>query len=195
MKKTLHIYMALCTVLVTASLIAGLWLLVSVDEPRNSYHSANYRAALAKFPAQPASESAIANFSKVYEDLIAPTLAESVDSLYADPLYFNDTFNTFESRAELRDYLVHTAENLSRSTVVIDDMARSGNDVYLRWTMTITAQVKGKTIDSESIGITHLRFNSNGQVVVHQDYWDGVDGFYQHIPYVGLPIKLIREQL
>ncbi|MCV6605022.1 MAG: nuclear transport factor 2 family protein [Porticoccaceae bacterium] len=195
MKKFMRIYTLLCAGLVSVALIAYLWFAVATTTPANSYHSAQYRAALARFPAEPADDQLVYNFSQVYGDLSAPTLAQSVDDLYADPLYFNDTFNSFDDRTELRNYLLHTAENLVYSKVVIDDVARSNNDVYVRWTMRITAEVKGKTIDSESMGVSHLRFNSDGQVVVHQDYWDGVDGFYQHLPYVGLPLKLIREQL
>ena len=195
MKKTLRIYMLFSSVLVTVVLSVSAWFVFTVDIPANSYHSAHYQSALAKFPAQPASEQALSNFSEVYGDLTAPTLSESVNNLYADSLYFNDTFNEFENRTEVHDYLLHTAENLSRSKVLIDDIARSGNEIYVRWTMTISTEVKGKAIESESTGITHLRFNSDGQVVVHQDYWDGVDGFYQHLPYVGAAVKLIREQL
>ncbi|UTW46264.1 nuclear transport factor 2 family protein [bacterium SCSIO 12696] len=167
----------------------------SVETPPNSFNSQNYQNALARYPGTLASDEDIQRFASVYGDLKSKELNESINSLYAESLYFNDTFNTFEHRNELRDYLVHTANNLITSEVVVDDVARSGNEVYLRWTMTISLSVKGKVINSESAGVTHLRFNPNGKVIVHQDFWDGVDGFYQHLPYLGGATKLLREQL
>lgn len=163
--------------------------------PGPSDHSADYNEALSRYPAVYADDAVVENFARVYSDLKSPELASAIYGAYAEELYFNDTFNTFTTLAELKEYLLHTADNLRKSSVRIEDIARSGNDVYIRWHMAIEVNVKGRDIDSRSIGITHLRFNEQGRITVHQDYWDGVDAFYQHLPYVGHWIRKLREQL
>ena len=65
-------------------------------------------------------------------------------------------------------------------------------DVYLVWAMSARFQPLRKTVTSNTIGITHLRFNSLGQVILHQDFWDTGLGFYQHIPALGRVIKGIN---
>ena len=45
-----------------------------------------------------------------------------------------------------------------------------------------------------SVGISHLRFGSDGRVVYHQDYWSAADGVYQHIPILGGLIRAIRKR-
>ena len=54
---------------------------------------------------------------------------------------------------------------------------------------------KGRDIHSVSIGMTQLRFNDEGKIILHQDYWDGAEGFYQHLPYIGYFVRKVRDSL
>jgi hypothetical protein len=51
----------------------------------------------------------------------------------------------------------------------------------------------GETV--QSIGMSHIRFNSAGQVVLHQDYWDSGSNLFEHIPVVGWLIRRIKARL
>ncbi|AFI84308.1 hypothetical protein Q7A_1481 [Methylophaga nitratireducenticrescens] len=77
----------------------------------------------------------------------------------------------------------------------VQDVARGEHDFYVRWIMRLQFTVMGKQVNSESIGISQLRFNKQGQIIFHQDFWDGVDGFYQHLPIIGYSLRKIREKL
>ena len=194
MKTTIAKYtrpVLITVVLLTAALVIAR----CGSTPMLSNYSTSYQQALTQYPASYASDTLVEQFAAVYSDLKSPDLGAAVDNTYAVDLYFNDTFNTFTSRQQLKEYLLHTADNLRTSSVRVDDIARSGNDVYIRWQMAIELDVKGRKVASDSVGITHLRFNGEGQIVVHQDYWDGVEGFYQHLPYVGYWIRKLRDKL
>ena len=41
----------------------------------------------------------------------------------------------------------------------------------------------------------HLRFNDAGQVVLHQDFWDSSQGFFEHVPILGAMIRWVRNRL
>jgi hypothetical protein len=43
--------------------------------------------------------------------------------------------------------------------------------------------------------MSHLRFNNEGKIILHQDYWDSMQGFYQHIPIIGGVLQWIKSGL
>lgn len=115
-----------------------------------------------------------------------------VRDFYAGELYFNDTFNTFTNIDDLVAYLKETADHGIGIEVNIDDIAQNNYDYYIRWTMHL---IFSETETLTSVGMTHLRFDENKKVVLHQDYWDGVEGFYQNVPLVGYLVKQVRNRL
>jgi hypothetical protein len=46
-----------------------------------------------------------------------------------------------------------------------------------------------------TIGMTHLRFDSEGKVVLHQDFWDSTRGIFEHVPVMGAGIRLVKKRL
>ena len=152
-----------------------------------------YEKYQAKYKGTQVDEAAVNKFSTLFAQLENNgTLEQRIRNLYANDLYFNDTFNTFTNLDALVNYLIHTAEQGVGVDVKIDDIAQNNNDYYIRWTMSLEFS---DTETLKSIGITHLRFNEDQKVVLHQDYWDGVEGFYQTIPVVGYLLKQVRNRL
>ena len=49
--------------------------------------------------------------------------------------------------------------------------------------------------DTTSIGMSHIRFNSEGQVVLHQDFWDSSAGLFEHMPALGWMIRAVKRRL
>lgn len=158
--------------------------------------AADYQRAL---QVHPGSDSAIdvglENFAAVYGDLTHPDIGKRVEDLYADPVYFNDSLKTFHSRQPLVDYMKATADMLEDSSVEVQQALRDGNDVFVRWTMTFASSAMGREINSESIGMTHLRFDPEGRIVLHQDFWDSAAGLYRNLPVVGYALKKIDQNM
>lgn len=165
----------------------------------NSMQSAyvnNYQKALESAGTQPLNTNeAISGFIEVFNQTQHDELAEIIRQSYAEQLYFNDTFRTITDRNELIDYMQQTGQQVARLEVQVQDVARSDQDIYVRWIMRMQFTVMGKKVDSESIGISQLRFNEQGKIILHQDFWDGVDGFYQHLPIIGYSLRKIRKNL
>ena len=76
-----------------------------------------------------------------------------------------------------------------------DDVARSGNDYYIRWTMVFAAPVLSGGQPVHSIGISQIRLNREGKVEFHQDFWDSGKNFFAHLPVVNRIIGLVRNRL
>jgi hypothetical protein len=47
-------------------------------------------------------------------------------------------------------------------------------------------------VTSNTVGVTHLRFDEAGRIILHQDFWDSAEGLYRHIPVLGSLIGVIR---
>lgn len=156
-----------------------------------------YLQALNQYPASSivAEEDIKNRFIEVFENLDNPKLENFVENLYAEDFYFNDTLHTFTDRSELTDYLIKTGHNIGSIGIEIDEVTVADNDIYLRWVMSIRYDTLNKGEEIRSIGISHLRVDDNGQVVLQQDFWDGVDAFYKHIPFLGNLIGLVRKSL
>lgn len=149
-----------------------------------------YHAALETFPGNAAGvERGVATFRRTYADLTREDLAERIGALYAEEIYFNDTVHIARSRSELVDYMAATGQKLEQNRVEVHKVIRDGADAYVRWEMTFVSRALGRRIESHSIGMTHLRFNEDGQIVLHQDFWDSGSALYAHLPVVGLFVR------
>jgi len=161
---------------------------------KSAYYAA-YQQSLNDAEAAEVSDKTVKAFGDVFANLQNDQLADIVNEVYADNFYFNDTFRTIRDKQTLANYLQETGKTVESIDVTIDDIARSDNEVYVRWSMNMQFSVFGKAINSDSVGITHLRFNEAGEIILHQDFWDGADAFYQHLPVIGMWLRQIRGQL
>lgn len=134
-------------------------------------------------------------FASLFTDLKKGATETKIRSVYANELYFNDTFKIIENIDELVAYMTESVENVDSTTVDILDVIRSEQDYFIRWSMKMNLTVKGKDIYSHSIGMTQLRFNEAGKVVFHQDFWDSSEAFFEHLPIMGRFVKKVKSVL
>lgn len=148
----------------------------------------------------------VKNFAVVFTQL--NTLSESdliqaVNNAYAESLYFNDTFHTLSDRDAIAAYLVSTGAKLKNYSLVINDVVahhneqrnEQRNEVYVRWTMRFAFSVFGQQRSTRSVGITHLRIDDQGKIILHQDFWDGVEGFYRELPVLGNLLNQVQSRM
>lgn len=144
---------------------------------------------------QDISRQKFADFTQAHADLKAPDMAQRIEAAYAEELYFNDTLKTFTSRDSLVDYLKQTAERVDYNRVQIQDIIQSGDDYYVRWTMQTGFTLIGRSVKTESIGMSHIRLDDQGRINFHQDFWDNTEGFFRHLPVVGYFIGKTKQRL
>ncbi len=155
----------------------------------------NYLSASQQIPGTHLTENIRQKFELVFKDFKTGTTADNIKNLYAEEFYFNDTFKTINDIDTLIHYMQEAANNVESTEVEILDVVKGEKDYYLRWSMTMKFSAKGTKVDSVSIGMTQLRFNAEGKVILHQDYWDGAEGFYQHLPFIGFMVRKVRDSL
>ena len=152
-----------------------------------------YERAMEMFPGSiKGIDAGVDRFQATFEDLTTPDIGQRFRDTYADSFFFNDTLHTIEEPDKLVEYMKKTGSALSESTVDVHQIIREGSDVFVRWTMDFKTRAAGRNIHSRSIGITHLRFDDTGRVVLHQDFWDSGHALYAHLPFVGFAVRRAR---
>lgn len=122
-------------------------------------------------------------------------LAENVTKVYAEDVYFRDAFKHFDRAEDIRDYMLEGLKPLDQAEFVFNGVARNGGDFYFDWTMRLDFKKTPPNTWEESIGVSRMRFNSEGKVIFHQDYWDPTDIVYRRIPIARQLIAFVKGKM
>lgn len=143
-----------------------------------------------------AESDALARFARFFSDFSPDKVERLVDQTYAADVWFNDTLKTLHGRDALRSYLKHSAQAVQSCRVeILDTLSNDRGDYYVRWTMVIRFKRFKPGEDTQTIGMSHLRFDRDGLVRLHQDYWDSSAGLFEHIPLLGAAIRAIKRRV
>ncbi len=122
-------------------------------------------------------------------------LERETSNAYAEGAYLDDTIVTHYGPEEIKKYFLQTAETMSSFELNILDTARSGPDHYIRWEMIFSAPKLSGGSPIHSVGMSQVRFDAQGKVAFHQDFWDSGKNIYGKIPIVGGLIHTIRNRM
>lgn len=140
--------------------------------------------------------AAIENFKTFFSSFAVDRIENLLPATYSDDVYFNDTLKTVHGLKDLAHYLKESAEAVDECRVEVIEVTRTlHGDHYFRWKMMIRFKRFKKGRDTWTVGMSHLRFNDQGLVVYHQDYWNATDGLFRHIPILGSMINAVIKRL
>lgn len=147
-------------------------------------------------PGSEGEAQALARFAEFFSSFSADRIERLLPATYADDIYFNDTLKAIRGRQALAHYLAESAAAVEQCTVdILDQAASDSGEYWLRWKMMIRFKKLRRGVDTWTVGASHLRFNADGLVVYHQDYWNAADGLFQHVPLLGWMIGKIKQRL
>jgi len=156
-----------------------------------------YRAALEQRPGvsfgnPEQGRRATERFTALYADLSEENVRRRVRETYAPDAWFNDTVATEVGIDAIEKYLIKTARGSEMIKGTTQDVAVSGADCYVRWTLEFRTKnlAGGKPIVTE--GVSQLRFDEQGRIVLHQDFWNPAAGIYGHLPVLGPAIRYVN---
>jgi len=141
-------------------------------------------------PGSEAEKEAIQRFTDFYQVFSAEIIRKDVRSVYAETAYFADPFKEVQGIQAIEEYFLKSAEAIHECTFDIQDVAIHEGNYYFRWVMhLITKREKDEPV--HALGMSHVRFNRQGMVSFHQDYWDS-SIIYEKVPVMGWVIRWIR---
>lgn len=134
-------------------------------------------------------------FISLYADLKSVDVASRARNVYAKDMYFNDTLQTLRTAESLAHYLTETAARLEDIQVEFLGWSLQGQDAFVRWRMFTRYSIYARDIEVTTLGMTHLRFDESGKIILHQDFWDSTQGLWLHLPIIGTVIERIMGRL
>ena len=182
------------TLLIILILAGSLYACSSSPELKHNRTADHYFDHLQQTPAT-TEHDVEQTFGTIFTDFKKGATEDNIRAVYADNFYFNDTFKIINHIDELVVYMSESASHVDSTTVEILDVIKSDEDYFIRWSMNMQLSIRGKDIDSHSIGMTQLRFNEQGKVVFHQDFWDSSEAFYEHLPVLGRWVKKVKDMM
>lgn len=158
-----------------------------------------YRAALARAREVSSTPEARRQGLERWKDLLSEFSEENLSGkaarVYAGETFFNDTLKTLRGAEEIEAYLLETAAMLESGTVeFLDTVETAQGDVYARWEMVYRGKKLAGGEPIRTIGMSHLRFDEEGKVILHQDFWDSARGIFEHVPVVGGQVRFLKNR-
>ena len=138
----------------------------------------------------PANQSPARRLADFYETLTRASIA-TLDEHYAPDARFKDPFNEATGTVAIRRIFAHMFAATEAPRFVVTDCIEQGEQAMLGWTFHFVLRGRALTVR----GVTHLRFDADGRVVLHRDYWDAAEELYEKLPLLGGVMRLIKRRL
>lgn len=127
-----------------------------------------------------------------YENLDETSL-DRLGEFYAANAEFKDPFNEVRGVAAIRRIFDHMFQQVARPRFVVSETVADGGGAVLVWCFHFRFRDEG---DEQRIrGVSHLKFNADGRVCFHRDYWDAAEELYMKLPGLGLLMRALRGAL
>lgn len=128
-----------------------------------------------------------------FEGLKAGDVARIKD-FYAADAYFKDPFNEVRGVPAIERIFVHMFEALEQPHFVVTGRVAQGLECFLVWDFRFRFR-RFDTVSWQTVrGSSHVRFNAQGQVEFHRDYWDAAEELYEKLPGVGALMRWLKRQ-
>ncbi len=138
-------------------------------------------------------QEAIERFKEFYKVFSAERIAASIDGVYAEDAYFEDGVRQVKGRENIRGYFLGTTGAFTECTFDIKDVAYSPGNYYFRWIMHLRLK-RDPDNPMEQPGMSHVRFDGQGRIVFHQDYWETL-ALFERFPVIGGIIRWIKGRI
>ncbi len=160
-----------------------------------SYEQALARTAPLAVILTPGSDEERLAFNRVqryFTSMTAASVREQTSLVYAPQGYLNDTLVAIEGSGNIEAYFAHTAGQVRTLSIQFLERAPVGTDWYGRWQMTVVADGLNSGQPILTYGVTQFRFDAQGRILIHKDFWDAGSGLYEQLPILGGVIRRVR---
>ncbi len=127
-----------------------------------------------------------------YFESLTPESVARVGEIYAQGAYFKDPFNEVRGVAAIERVFAHMYRQVRDPRFVILDEVGSDAQAFLTWEFRFRT---GRLDGEQTIrGASHLRFDPDGKVAFHRDYWDAAEELYAKLPVLGAVMRWLRRK-
>lgn len=131
---------------------------------------------------------------RFYEELTVESLVRLPD-FYAEAAYFKDPFNEVIGTAAIQNIFADMFRRVAQPRFVVTDRIGDGHGAMLVWELHFRARFGARNRPQVIRGVSYLRFDAEGRVRYHRDYWDPSEELYMKLPGLGTLMRGLRKLL
>jgi len=130
-------------------------------------------------------------------ETLSPQSVARTGEFYARDAHFRDPFNDVRGVERIARIYAHLFHQVAepRFAVIERHLKENseGDSAMLLWDFSFRSR-PGATVTTVR-GTTHLRFDAQGRVIAHHDYWDPARDLYEGVPLLGTLLCWVRGRL
>ena len=139
-------------------------------------------------------DSRIAKLIDFYH-LLTPEAVARMGDFYVHDAYFKDPFNEVNELVEIQRIFRHMFVALNDVKFNVSETIAQESGVVLIWDFTFRIKKYKPEILQRIRGVSHIRFNAEGKVNYHRDYWDAAEELYEKLPLVGGLMRFLKKRV
>jgi hypothetical protein len=131
---------------------------------------------------------------RFYHEL-SPESVARFPEFYSADAYFKDPFNEVRGITPIQRIFSHMFKQVDEPRFVVTDQVVDANGAMLIWEFCFRVRLWGKGETQVMRGVSHLKFDAEGKVNFHRDYWDTGEELYMKLPAIGTLMRGLRRGL
>ena len=130
----------------------------------------------------------LAAYVKLFEEM-TPQSVYLLDNYFTPDAVFQDPFNDVQGSEAIKRIFQHMYESCEQPRFVVHSSALSGDMAWIHWDFSFSFRQRPMNI----AGASMVRFNENGLVTEHIDYWDAASQVYEKLPLIGWLVRRLHR--
>ena len=128
-------------------------------------------------------------------ETVSPETVSRIGDLYASDARFKDPFNDVQGVPAIERIFRHMFTQVEAPRFVVTERIVQYDSAMLAWRFEFGVRV-GKRVHPQVVnGVTHFKFDGEGKVSLHRDYWDTGEELYMKLPVLGWLVRALRRRL
>lgn len=131
----------------------------------------------------------------VFFETLTPKGVARFGEFYSADAYFKDPFNEVRGLAAIERIFTHMFTQVEAPRFVVSERIVDAGGAMLVWEFRFNARL-GNGSQAQTIrGVSHLKFDADGKVNFHRDYWDASEELYMKLPLIGSLMRALRRKM
>lgn len=122
-----------------------------------------------------------------------PASVARFPEFYSADAWFKDPFNEVRGIEAIQRIFTHMFGQVAEPQFVVTEKVVDANGAMLAWEFRFRMKLWHKGETQVIRGVSHLKFDAEGQVCYHRDYWDAAEELYEKLPLIGSIFKLFHK--
>jgi len=129
-----------------------------------------------------------------YNDF-SPASVARFPEFYSANAWFKDPFNEVRGISAIQHIFTHMFGQVAEPRFVVTEQVIDTNGAMLVWEFFFRMKLWREGKIHVIRGISHLKFDAEGKVFYHRDYWDAAEELYEKLPLIGSIFRFLHKAI